>query len=170
MARIELKLNQFMEEVRSGKRESSVASHGPELLDQEQESEEGWLQLRRELEDMGVSSEVLSQRKHFVVNWFRHALEQEDNKDRSASSTFMGSDNSVEAPETLDQDKTTAISDAQTPEQLDPTLPDDSSERWKGTAVTLDSRNRLPKSSLKNGRSLILASRLGDTDSVVRLL
>ena len=67
-----------MEEVQSGKREGSVISSGTEHLDQE-EGNEGWLQLRRELEDMGVSADILSQHKHFVVDWFQKALTEDQN-------------------------------------------------------------------------------------------
>ena len=70
-----------MEEVRSGKREGSVISNGTEHLDQE-EGDEGWLQLRRELEDMGVSADTLSQNKHFVVDWFRKALTKDQSVDK----------------------------------------------------------------------------------------
>jgi len=61
MARIERKLNQFMEELRKGKREGSAASSVAE--NNEDDEGESWLQLRRELEDIGVSSAVLSQHK-----------------------------------------------------------------------------------------------------------
>ena len=67
-----------MAEIRSGKRDGSVISSGTEHLDQK-EGNEGWLQLRRELEDMGVSADVLSQHKHFIVDWFQKALTEDQN-------------------------------------------------------------------------------------------
>jgi ankyrin repeat protein len=83
---MEKKLEKFMAEVRAGLREGSVISthtaHTVELLDEE----ELWLGLRRELEDVGISPQLLSQKKDFIVSWIKTAivegtLEEVSNKD-----------------------------------------------------------------------------------------
>jgi hypothetical protein len=38
------------------------------------DSEEGWQQLRRELDDIGISRRVMSQNREFIVQWFKDAL------------------------------------------------------------------------------------------------
>ena len=69
-----------MEEVRSGKREASVVSDVTTVLDQDEENE-NWLQIGKELEDVGVSPEAFAQHKDFIVNWFHKAQDQEDGED-----------------------------------------------------------------------------------------
>ena len=81
-----------MAEVRSGKREGSVIS--TQTFDTAaQNDRETWEALRRELEDIGISSEVINEKRHFIVTWFQEAvamgkLEEEasSHDDDSASS------------------------------------------------------------------------------------
>lgn len=74
-ARLEQKLHDFMEDIREGKREGSIIStkNGPEL---DVDDQEAWTQLRRELEDVGLSPAVLHENIGFIKNWFKEALAQ----------------------------------------------------------------------------------------------
>lgn len=73
VAGIEKKLNKLIDEVRTGKREGSVIStHSIESLSVD--DKDAWRQLRRELEDIGISAALLNQHREFIVNWFREAV------------------------------------------------------------------------------------------------
>jgi ankyrin repeat protein len=64
-----------MEEIREGKREGSIIStkNGHEL---DVDDQEAWIQLRRELEDVGLSPTVLRENMEFIKNWFKEAFTQ----------------------------------------------------------------------------------------------
>ena len=62
-----------MAEIRSGKREGSVIS--TQTLDTAaQNGRETWEALRRELEDVGISLEVINEKRQFIVTWFQEAV------------------------------------------------------------------------------------------------
>ncbi|KAJ7052578.1 hypothetical protein C8F01DRAFT_1170478, partial [Mycena amicta] len=71
-ARIHKKLNKFMTEVQAGKREGSVVSvtDAASTID----SPDGWNEFRRELEDIGISADVLEERRPYIVAWVKSAL------------------------------------------------------------------------------------------------
>ena len=72
-ARLENKLNLLVAEIRSGKREGSVVS--TQTLDTiAQNDKETWESLRRELEDVGISAEVITEKRQFIVTWFQEAV------------------------------------------------------------------------------------------------
>ena len=170
MARIEHKLNQFMEEVRSGKRESSVTSNTPELLEHELGDEAGWTQLRRELEDAGVSPAILSQHKSFVITWFHQNLAQESDKDNSVASTLVDSEATDQLFDTTSHASPSLATDVENLSLLEPELPDVSHKQEKQRTVSKTLGPKLPENSPVNVRSLNDASRMGDIDSVDRLL
>ncbi|KAJ7658970.1 hypothetical protein B0H17DRAFT_1096429 [Mycena rosella] len=70
--RIEKKLNKFILEVQAGMREGSVIS-GSDVTSTI-ESPDVWAELRRELEDVGISAVVVEERHDFIINWLRNAL------------------------------------------------------------------------------------------------
>ncbi|KFX92266.1 hypothetical protein V490_05496 [Pseudogymnoascus sp. VKM F-3557] len=87
-ARIEKRLNKFIEEVRAGLREGSVvtASGATESID----TEDVWLLLRRELEDVGISASVVEEHHVYISNWLKAAisngmLEEMDNSSRRSA-------------------------------------------------------------------------------------
>jgi ankyrin repeat protein len=71
---MEKKLEKLMAEVRAGFREGSVVStytaHTVEQIDED----ELWLRLRRELEDVGISPQLLSEKKDFIVSWIKKVI------------------------------------------------------------------------------------------------
>ena len=72
-ARLENKLNLLIAEVRAGKREGSIIS--TQTFDTAaQNDRETWEALRRELEDIGISPSVISEKRQFIVAWFQEAV------------------------------------------------------------------------------------------------
>ena len=102
IARIERQLSQFMEEVRSGKREGSVVSTVTTVLVEDEENE-SWMQIGKELEDVGVSPESFAQHKDFIVQWFHQtsAKDQEGSEDEASDT----SDDSMTGEESMEIDR-----------------------------------------------------------------
>ncbi|KAJ7938200.1 hypothetical protein B0H13DRAFT_1851657 [Mycena leptocephala] len=71
-SRIEKKLNKFIAEVQAGMREGSVMSVSDAATTIE--SPDVWTELRRELEDVGISAVVVEERHDFIVDWLKNAL------------------------------------------------------------------------------------------------
>ena len=72
-ARLENKLDLLIAEIRSGEREGSVIStHTFDTATQN--SREAWEALRRELEDIGISPEIINEKRQFIVTWFQEAV------------------------------------------------------------------------------------------------
>jgi hypothetical protein len=67
-------LNKFITEVKAGFREGSVVTT-PDVAETI-ESPEVWNQLRRELEDMGISTAVMEENHEYISNWMSNALRQ----------------------------------------------------------------------------------------------
>ncbi|KAJ7614103.1 hypothetical protein FB45DRAFT_937973 [Roridomyces roridus] len=71
-ARIEKKLQKFLQEVEAGKREGSVVTVQED--DWTVDSVNVWDQVRRELEDVGISPEVVEERHEFILSWVKQAM------------------------------------------------------------------------------------------------
>ena len=72
-AKLENKLNLLIAEIRGGKREGSVVS--TKTFDTAaQNDQETWEALRRELEDIGISPSVITEKRHFIIAWFQEAV------------------------------------------------------------------------------------------------
>ena len=72
-ARLETKLNLLIAEVRSGRREGSVIS--TQTFDTTTRNDrETWESLRKELEDIGISPSVLTEKRQFIIEWFQEAV------------------------------------------------------------------------------------------------
>lgn len=73
LARLENKMDLLIAEVRAGKREGSVVSH--KTFDSSVQNDwETWEALRRELEDVGISRGVITERRQFIIAWFKEAI------------------------------------------------------------------------------------------------
>ncbi|KAJ7932654.1 hypothetical protein B0H13DRAFT_2650661 [Mycena leptocephala] len=66
------KTNKFITEVQAGMREGSVISDSDAATTIQ--SPDVWVELRRELEDVGISAVVVEERHDFIVNWLKNAL------------------------------------------------------------------------------------------------
>ena len=72
-ARLENKLNTLIAEVRAGKREGSVISTKT-LEATAQNGRDTWEALRRDLEDVGISRDVITEKRHIIIAWFQEAV------------------------------------------------------------------------------------------------
>ncbi|KAI1345387.1 hypothetical protein F5Y01DRAFT_320818 [Xylaria sp. FL0043] len=72
MIRIEKRLNKFVCEVRAGHREGSVVTTTG--VAESIESPDVWQQLRRELEDVGISPTVVEENHAYIAQWIKAAL------------------------------------------------------------------------------------------------
>lgn len=72
-SRINQKLDKFLAEVRAGLREGSVVT-APDTAQTIESSPDVWNELRRELEDVGISAAVLEEKKEYILAWFRQQL------------------------------------------------------------------------------------------------
>ena len=161
VARIERQLSQFMEEVRSGKREGSVISSGTKCLEENEEAEEedgGWLQMRRELEDIGVTPDAFSQHKGFIVNWFQQALAEDQADGRDETPEQTESSNTEEESILIHQRPRLLPRDSSLPTY---SISDYTPENARATII-----EEIPQS----GELLLLVSKAGDLDSVDYLL
>ncbi|KAI0799290.1 hypothetical protein GGR55DRAFT_692823 [Xylaria sp. FL0064] len=70
--RIEKRLNKFVCEIRAGHREGSVVTT-PGVAESI-ESPDVWQQLRRELEDVGISPAVVEENHAYIAQWIKAAL------------------------------------------------------------------------------------------------
>ena len=72
-AKLENKLNLLIAEVRSGRREGSLISN--QTFDTAARIEkEAWEELRKELEDIGISPSVITEKRQFIIEWFQEAV------------------------------------------------------------------------------------------------
>ena len=69
-------MNRLIKEVGAGQREESIVSVET-FSTKVDEDQEAWDALRRELEDVGVSSDVVIKRRPFIIKWFQTALAAE---------------------------------------------------------------------------------------------
>jgi hypothetical protein len=93
-SRIEKKLNKFITEVRAGYREGSVVTTAEDVIENI-ESPDVWAQLRRELEDVGISPAVMEENHDYVAGWMKTALAQGlVEEDAPAESQFLAWDGS----------------------------------------------------------------------------
>ena len=91
--RLEKKLNLLIAEVRAGKREGSVLS--TQTFDTTaRNDQETWEALRRELEDIGISPAIITEKRQFIIAWFQEAvaagkLEEDVASDENGSATSL---------------------------------------------------------------------------------
>jgi len=150
-----------MEEVRTEDREGSVISSGTEQGD---ENDEGcWRQLRRELEDIGVTPNVLSHHRKFIVSWFQKALAQEQESGQYeplAPARLHGAD----------QQPRTTPRNLQDSAVLPNTILDSPTQQKNGTIDLEDGPSPRVRNIPIDGHSLLLVSERADVESVVYLL
>ncbi|KAL8905365.1 MAG: hypothetical protein Q9171_006695 [Xanthocarpia ochracea] len=90
-ARLERKLSLIVSEVRSGKRKDSVISD-KDFEKTAEDDQETWDALRRDLEDIGISQQVIKEQKIFIIDWFRKAAVAEGLEQNTPSSEITFSE------------------------------------------------------------------------------
>ena len=90
-------MNILIAEVRAGKREGSVIS--TMTFDASaQIDRDTWEALRRDLEDVGISRDVITEKRQFIINWFQQAVaagnfeEEPPSDDEDVAVSESGSD------------------------------------------------------------------------------
>ena len=68
-------MNKLLAEMRSGVREGSIIST-ESIESLSSEDRDGWNQLRKDLEDVGVTPSLFLQHRTFIVHWFQSALRE----------------------------------------------------------------------------------------------
>jgi ankyrin repeat protein len=78
---VEQKLNQLLDEFQNGYRETSILSTqtADSISDDEKQT---WRDIRKELEEIGISVEAFDLNKRFIMQWFRAALQRGDFQDQ----------------------------------------------------------------------------------------
>ncbi|KAL8869264.1 MAG: hypothetical protein Q9174_004401 [Haloplaca sp. 1 TL-2023] len=71
-AKLQDKFDRLISEIRAGKREGSVLS--AKSFDTAADTQEMWDALRRDLEDIGISPQVIKEQRSFILDWFREAV------------------------------------------------------------------------------------------------
>ena len=66
-------MNKLLAEIRSGAREGSIIST-ESIESLSSEDTDGWNQLRKDLEDVGITASLFLQHRTFIVHWFQFAL------------------------------------------------------------------------------------------------
>lgn len=106
--RLERKLDKLVAEIRAGKRQGSVIStQSLESLSTDEKSL--WRELRHEMEDVGISTAVIMDRKEFIIEWFKTAIAQggldeigdlsdDENLELDKPSSSIGASNNIQSP------------------------------------------------------------------------
>lgn len=94
-------MNILIAEVRAGKREDSVVS--TKTFDASvQINSDTWEALRRDLEDVGISRDVITEKRQFIISWFQEAVaagkleEDPPSDDEDMAVSKSGSDGAVD--------------------------------------------------------------------------
>jgi ankyrin repeat protein len=69
---LEKSLDKFVDEIQAGRRDGSVVSVAT-LDSASANNEQNWLEIWRELEDIGISAEMIATQHDFIISWFLKA-------------------------------------------------------------------------------------------------
>ena len=93
-ARLESKLNVIIAEVRAGKRERSVVSND-DVDTISCTNQTMWEELRRDLQDVGISHTVIVEKKEHIIAWFQDAVAAGKLEEDGSGEEDMGSDSGL---------------------------------------------------------------------------
>ena len=97
LARVEKLLQQLVLDHQLGRREGSVISTG-NLVSAEDGDEDIWRQIARELDDVGITSDLIREHREYITDWIRMALETGEFKETSSpADSNRGSESGIEA-------------------------------------------------------------------------
>ncbi|KAG8526459.1 uncharacterized protein KY384_000052 [Bacidia gigantensis] len=99
-ARVEQKLDKLLDEFRNGKREGSIVSnHTVDSLTADDQAV--WREIRKNLEDIGVSVAAFNANRDFILNWFVSKVESGEFEERDDENTSDGQ--SLKSVEPIDE-------------------------------------------------------------------
>lgn len=97
MARVERLLQQLVLDHQLGHREGSAISNA-NLVSAEEGDEDIWRQIARELDDVGITSDLVREHRTYITDWIKMALETGELAEASPSSdSIRGSESGIEA-------------------------------------------------------------------------
>jgi hypothetical protein len=99
-SRIEKKLSKFIAENQAGMREGSVTT-APDIVETI-ESPDVWVQLRRELEDVGISAAIVEEHHEFIASWMKDALRDglmQENEPTAINTMMLSKDFTIPEPD-----------------------------------------------------------------------
>ena len=97
LARVEKLLQQLVLDHQLGRREGSVIS-SDNLVSAEDGDEDIWRQIARELDDVGITSDLIREHREYITDWIRMALETGELKEASPpADSNRGSESGIEA-------------------------------------------------------------------------
>ena len=97
LARVEKILQQLVLDHQLGRREGSVISTDS-LVSAEEGDEDIWRQIARELDDVGITSDLIREHREYITDWIRMALETGEFKEASSpADSNRGSESGIEA-------------------------------------------------------------------------
>ena len=72
---VEKRLNRFLKELQQGLREGSVITSQSSEIASAEEEESVWQQIKKELEDVGITADDFSANREFIVGWIKKAIQ-----------------------------------------------------------------------------------------------
>ena len=97
LARVERLLQQLVLDHQLGLREGSVISTD-NLVSAEEGDEDIWRQIARELDDVGITSDLIREHREYITQWIKLALETgELNEGSPSADSVCGSESGIEA-------------------------------------------------------------------------
>lgn len=78
-------MRDFIEDIKSGKREAKVVSSALDDISSNSDQEHAWGKLQQELQDAGIAPELSSQDRDIIMSTFRRAADQDDHLKRIMS-------------------------------------------------------------------------------------
>jgi hypothetical protein len=182
-ARLQQKLNILITEIRAGKREGSFISS--RTFNSVAENDfETWQELRRELEDIGISPAILTENCKFIIKWFQEAIAAgglaDIPKDDGPEDDFPGYDGYDSYGDFYDEVQSLSLSPPHTPKQrtTDQTRLYHPTEQPEGSTIPEQTSRRksqpqfshLLNTLLRRDGQLRSVAKIGDLIAVKKLL
>ncbi|KAE9389437.1 ankyrin [Gymnopus androsaceus JB14] len=173
LIRLDKRLTKFYSEVRAGYREGSIISV-PDAIETI-ESPDVWNELRRELEDVGLTPALMEEHRPYITNWMKEYLLQGTDADGPpntipnsdgltiTASSSAASSSSITVVSSNEQEFEAKVRQKQPSEEL--LLPSPPLKKKKAMDPT-----RLVRKLLQKQTAIVQAASDGDLDKVINLI